>query len=372
MVNTVDVMIIGGGPAGTSAGTVLRRKGYKTCIIDTQVFPRKKLCAGVLTIKSLRLFQHIYKGINFDDLEIRHIHKIMFMYMDKIIGKYTVKNAYSVIDRSEFDNMLLQYYKGIGGLAVEGEKGYEILYNKNTVRLSDGNEIRYRILIGADGINSKVRPYVNHSWRASILCFEEFIPNTLNENIIRINFGGVLGGYSWRIPGKKHVGIGLGEFYIRGMRRKPEKYRRYFASQGVEDLTNIRGAFVSFGNYVHKPIKRNVLLVGDAAGLVDAMTGEGLFFAAESGRQAALSIAEYIEKGIPLINYMNRIKKIHKKMNEQSIYNKLLYVPGFRLISIRHLRKNPDFVHNILDNAISSYSAGYTKEIWKNKWKRKH
>ena len=51
----VDAVIIGGGPAGVSAGTVLQRKGYKTCIIDTRFFPREKLCAGVLTVKSIKL-----------------------------------------------------------------------------------------------------------------------------------------------------------------------------------------------------------------------------------------------------------------------------------------------------------------------------
>ena len=60
----VDAVIIGGGPAGVSAGTVLQRKGYKTCIIDTRVFPREKLCAGVLTVKSIKLIQHISKNLN--------------------------------------------------------------------------------------------------------------------------------------------------------------------------------------------------------------------------------------------------------------------------------------------------------------------
>lgn len=57
----VDAVIIGGGPAGVSAGTVLQRKVHKTCIIDTWIFPREKLCAGVLTVKFIKLIQHIYK-----------------------------------------------------------------------------------------------------------------------------------------------------------------------------------------------------------------------------------------------------------------------------------------------------------------------
>lgn len=303
----VDVVIIGGGPAGISAGTVLQRKGYKTCIIDTCIFPREKLCAGVLTSKSLKLIQHIYKNLNFDGMDIRDINKIELLYNGKTIGKYTVDNAYRVINRTEFDNELLKYYKKVGGMVLDGQKDYKLVYEKSVVVLSDGKEIPYRVLIGADGINSKVRSYVGHLWKASVLCFEQFIPNLSGEDTIKIDFAGILGGYSWRIPGKNRIGVGLGEFYIRGMKKKPTKYRRYFNSQGISDISNIKGAFVSFGNFVRKPVKNNVLLVGDAAGLVDAMTGEGIYFAIESGRQASLTIIDQIERNIPLSTYIKRI-----------------------------------------------------------------
>lgn len=359
----VDIVIIGGGPAGISAGTILQRKGYKTCIIDAQTFPREKLCAGVLTVKSKKLLQRIYKNINFKKVVVKNINKIELLYNRKTVGKYTVRNAYSVINRKDFDNELLQYYKNVGGIVLDGQRRYKIVYNRNTVILSDGKKISYRFLIGADGINSKVRSYVQHKWRVSIFCFEKFIPNTLNEDTIKIDFGGIFGGYSWRIPGKDRVGVGLGEVYIRGIKRKPDKYKKYFESQGIKNINDLKGAFVSAGNFVKKPIKDNVLLVGDAAGLVDAMTGEGIYFAFESGLQAALAVIDNLEKNIPLDAYVNRINKIHKSMKEQNVYNKILYAPILQLICLAHIKNNPKFTHNILDNTISTYRVGYTKEI---------
>lgn len=363
----VDVVIIGGGPAGVSAGTVLQRKGYKTCIIDTRIFPREKLCAGVLTVKSINLIHHIYKGLNFGDMDMKDIHKIELLYNSKVIGKYTVDNAYRVINRTEFDNELLKYYKSAGGMVFDGQKDYNIVYDKSIVILSDGKEIPYRVLIGADGINSKVRSYVGRPWKASVLCFEKFMPNHSNEDTIKIDFAGILGGYSWRIPSKDRIGVGLGEFYIRGMKRKPDRYRKYFESQGIKDMNSIKGAFVSYGNFVRKPIKNNVLLVGDAAGLIDAMTGEGIYFAIESGRQASLAIIDHIERNISLTTYVSRIGKIHKKMREQGIYNKLLYAPILQLISFGYIRKNPKFAKSVLDNTVSAYHTGYTREIKNNK-----
>ncbi len=359
----VDVVIIGGGPAGVSAGTVLQRNGYKTCIVDTQTFPREKLCAGVLTVKSIKLIHHIYKDLNFDDMDMRDIHKIELLYNSKVIGKYIVNHAYRVINRTEFDNELLKYYKSVGGMVFDGQKEYKIAYDESVVVLSDGKEIPYRVLIGADGINSKTRSYVGRPWKASVLCFEKFIPNLLNEDTIKIDFAGILGGYSWRIPGKDRIGVGLGEFYIRGMKKKPARYRKYFESQGITDINSIKGAFVSFGNFVRKPVKNNVLLIGDAAGLIDAMTGEGIYFAIESGRQASLAIIDYFKRNVPLTTYIKRIGKIHRKMREQSIYNKILYVPLLQWISLEYIRKNPKFVQSVLDNAVSTYNTGYTKEM---------
>lgn len=367
----IDVVIIGGGPAGISAGTVLQKRGYKTCIIDSQFFPREKLCAGVLTAKSIKILKKIYKGFDLETLNVKYIDKIALFYNSIAIGEYTTDNAYCVINRVEFDNALLQYYKKVGGLTYEGQKNYKINYDKNIIKMSDGEEITYCFLIGADGINSSVRSYVSRSWKASVLCFEDFIPNIANEDTIKINFGGMMGGYSWRIPGKDRIGIGLGEFYVRGMKRKPNKYKKYFQSQGINNLKSMKGAFVSFGNFVKKPIKNNVLLVGDAAGLIDAMTGEGIFFAIESGHQAALAIIDHCEKDIALIAYVNRIRKIHKKIKEQNIYNKLMYIPILQLISLRHIQNNPQFVQSILDNAISTYHTGYAKEIRNNIKKRK-
>lgn len=363
----VDAVIIGGGPAGVSAGTVLQRKGYKTCIIDTQIFPREKLCAGVLTVKSIKLIHHVFKDLNFENMDMRDINKIELLYNSKVIGRYTVDNAYRVINRTEFDNELLKYYKSVGGMVFEGQKDYYIAYDRSVVVLSDGKEIPYRVLIGADGINSKVRSYVGRFWKASVLCFEKFIPNLSDEDIIKIDFAGILGGYSWRIPGKDRIGVGLGEFYTRGMKKKPIRYRRYFESQGIKDINNIKGYFVSCGNFIRKPIKNNVLLAGDAAGLVDAMTGEGIYFAIESGRQASLAVIDYLKRNIPLITYVNRIEKIHKKIREQNVYNKFLYIPVLQWVSLKYIKKNPKFVQSVLDNVVSTYCAGYMKEIQRNK-----
>ncbi len=363
-----DVVIIGGGPAGVTAGVVLQKKGFQTCIIDWQKFPREKLCAGVVTTKALRLIKYIYKGLNIKDLGINYIDKIEMFYKGEMIGKYRVENRYGVVNRERFDNILLEYYRNIGGRLLDGQNCYQICYGQNMIKLGNGEEIEYLFLLGADGINSRVRRYVQRKWKSSILCFEKFIPNDLREDTIKIYFGSMLGGYCWRIPGKDRIGIGLGEFYIRKWKRDVRKYAEFYREQGVEDLTGIRGAFVSCGYYVKKPVKNNVLLAGDAAGLIDAMSGEGIFFAMESGRQAALSIIECIEKNKPLTEYFKRINRIHKRMNEQNKFNKMLYIPGFQRLCMKYMKDNPGYAQAILEDAMSSYQSGYLREFIRSVW----
>lgn len=358
-----DVVIIGGGPAGISAGTILQRKGYKTCIIDSQVFPREKLCAGVLTVKTIDLIKKIFPRMNIDELDIKFIEKMSVQYKKRNIGDYYLENKHGVVDRKIFDAKLLNYYQRVGGKLIDGEKKYRVIYERSTIELSNGRLVRYKCLIGADGINSKIRSYVQHKWNAGILCFEKFIPNESDEDVINITFGEVLGGYCWRIPGKERIGIGLGEFYLRGSHRNVNKYKRYFKSQGITKVDDIKGAFVSYGGFVRFPLKNNVLLVGDAAGLVDAMTGEGIYFAMESGKQAAFAIIDYLENNKPLFGYVLRLNKIHNRIREQNVYNKMLFVPGLQALSVNYMAKNQKFVQRVLDKTIAEYSTGYTYEI---------
>lgn len=245
-----DVVIIGGGPAGVTAGVVLQKNGYQTCIVDWDIFPREKLCAGVVTKKAVKLLHHIYKGLDLNDLDTNYINKVNIFYKNTPIGSYTLENGYCVVNRVIFDNALVEYYKNLGGRLLDGEKSYQIYYDKNILKLSDGTEIEYRFLVGADGINSRVRKHVQRGWKSTILCFEKFIPSEHKEKAINIYFGKMVGGYCWRIPGKNRIGIGLGEFYVRRMKRDVKKYLNFYHEQGVQDLTGIKGAFVSSGYYV--------------------------------------------------------------------------------------------------------------------------
>lgn len=348
-----DIIIIGGGPAGTTTGTLLQRQGYKTCIIDSKVFPREKLCAGVLTPKSISCIEQVFEGLDLAKLQLQELCHINFFYNDNALGSFKLQSPFRAANRSIMDYELLKYYQSVGGKVYQGQRDYKIQYDKNQMILADGTTLDYKVLVGADGINSHVRRFVDSGWKTAFFCFETYIPNVDKEETIQIYFTRKTKGYYWRIPGKERIAIGLASAYKVGDKDCIDNYKDFFHKQGIKDLSNVKGYFYSYGDYVKKPVKDNVILVGDAAGLIDAITGEGLYYALESGHQAGLFIVDYLEQKESLDKYAARLKEIHAGIDQQKLYNKFIYAPFVKDMGFKYMKEHPDKVQRVLDRVIA-------------------
>lgn len=123
-------------------------------------------------------------------------------------------------------------------------------------------------------------------------CVESIIKNTESIKDISIHFGVIKRGYGWVFPRKDELVIGYGS-------NKKDKKQMIKDFTAYTDLVgayvnNKRGAFIPYGNYVKTPCKDNIILVGDAAGLVDPLTGEGLYFSFKSSILASNSVIRFI------------------------------------------------------------------------------
>ncbi len=314
----MNVIIVGAGPAGSTAAYILAKSGLKVTLIDAEKFPRQKLCGGLLTLRTKRLFENIF-GESISGIADFKSDGMKMYFRDKLLSSVTgYKNLY-LVNRIDFDSYLLKQAKKAGVQLILGKRVCDISYN--TVRLSDNTLVDYSLLIGADGVNSVV---AKHLYGASFIkkqtafCLETEIPIEFVKEEVKepeVFFGYANWGYGWVFPKSKTVTVGIGGLPHKNKDMK-EAFQQLLQDRfGITDTIGVKGFHVPAGAYRTKPGKGNIIVCGDAAGLVEPITGEGIAFAMQSGKFAAESVLETANgKGDLYNNYLRKFRKILKIM----------------------------------------------------------
>ena len=347
-----DVVIIGAGPAGIAAGHSIINNNISCCIIDKQVFPRNKLCAGGITQKTYDLLKNLNLGSEFKG-ESTVVSKDVSIYLkDKYITDIECGNTY-LVDRFEFDEYLVRAYENKGGKLLENTKVKSIDTINNIVTLNNNETINFKYIIGADGAVGITRSLVDKNVKSNGFCLQVDIDkNNYNYNSDKMSmYYGVLPyGYGWIFPKKNHLSIGFIGDYDKNLDYKCE-FEKFLNSIGINcDRKQFKGAFIPFGQYLKNPInkEKNLLLVGDAAGFVDPITGEGIYFAVLSGMKAADTIVKSIKNNdISVIDeYRNEICNITNNIKKGSKLKKLVYNYKTPIFNSMKNKKIGSFIFN--------------------------
>ncbi len=301
--NKYDVVVVGAGPAGSTAAKNLAELGIKVLLIDKETFPRDKPCGGGLPQWVLNRFSYI------NDLDVIESH-CYGGYIHSPSGKYSalsVQNNPSVamVLREKFDTALVNLAKDTGASVTQGKKVIDIKVRSEKARvcLVDGSHVDADLVIGADGYWSAVARKTGlhtHDKYMGIGVAEEFPvkPKIIEEYFtdrrlshMHIKTQGILG-YGWVFPKQNHINIGLGEYRIEGKANEPRNLRDAFSGYVQllkknkvipSDLKSKRlrgGAIPAWPS--DKTYTDRVLLCGDAAGFIDPITGEGIYYALAS------------------------------------------------------------------------------------------
>jgi geranylgeranyl reductase family protein len=304
---TCDALIIGAGPAGSTAAFLLASRGFKVLVLDRKNFPRPKLCGGLLTWKAIQTLESVF-GIGPRALAGHGIiHHSSREYLIAGRGRRALRRTldypFHLVDRQAYDQFWLQQAISAGAEFFPGSAAASLDLKGREVTTVNGKKWTGRFIIGADGVHSRVQQalvetgkVVRPAHPGGAAAFECFVPRRdgLFPSCPAIYYGYVPWGYVWSFPAPKHQVLGIAALKSKLRRRLQDCFREFIASLSFPDSGALRGQShgLPYGNYLRTPGYENILLLGDAAGLADPFLGEGIYYAHRSAQLAAQAVIE--------------------------------------------------------------------------------
>jgi geranylgeranyl reductase family protein len=284
--------VVGAGPAGCAAAFDLAQAGRSVLLLDKSEFPRHKACAGGLTAKAVKTLRYsidpvvreVIRKIRLEDGDRNAVLKsrepICVMTVRAELDDYCLGKTRAAGARFERISAVRQIAPADGNLQLETEQG----------------AYRARFLIGADGANGQVRRLAGcGAWFSQGFALEVQAAAPRKDVDLLFDFAGAPEGYGWIFPKRDHVNVGVYSYSgTNGLTRAG--LLRYVASMGMGEVDAVTGQYLGLGagaeekEFVQPQLRDRVLLVGDAGGFADPLTGEGIYGALHSGQAAAQAI----------------------------------------------------------------------------------
>jgi geranylgeranyl reductase family protein len=312
-----DAIIAGAGPAGSAAAFVMARAGARVLVLDRAAFPRDKLCAGLLTWKTVDVLTRLH-GRDPDALlaegviahratRYRIRHKGLTLACDDLFFPF------HFVSRRVLDAWLLDRAVAAGAIFQSGQAIRAADPVRGEMTTEDGRTHRGRFLIGADGAASAVRrsfPVDRAAFAANMgLGLECRIVLSdpecraahpdLRDPFPTVYSGFIRTGYGWVFPHGGHMVVGLGGLLARDGAAMRREFAAFLDFLGLPRhwLERSKAHLLPYGNFLTRPVHANAVLAGDAAGLVENLFGEGLYYALRSGELAGRAVLAGLSGG---------------------------------------------------------------------------
>lgn len=293
-----DVAIVGTGPAGGSAALELAGHGLKVVVIEKAQLPRYKTCGGGVLWRAAKLLPiDISSAVDRDC----HVAELIHHDPDLRFSCHRTDPIVRMVMRDRFDAHLIESAVARGGVTLRvGTTVKSVsVHTEAVVLATSGGDISARFVIAADGVNSAVaRALGLPALRGVVpaLECEAHYPDEIARPLAeaaRFDFGLVPAGYGWVFPKSGHLSIGVGTTR-RGAANLPLEYERYLQRLQLPraDHEERHGYMIPCRPRARLFDTPRVLLVGDAAGLADPVTAEGITAGILSGQLAARAVLD--------------------------------------------------------------------------------
>ncbi|MEW6447979.1 MAG: NAD(P)/FAD-dependent oxidoreductase [Bacillota bacterium] len=310
-----QVIITGAGPAGAYLAYLLSREGVDVLILEKERLPRYKPCAGGIARKALR-----FLDFQLDPVIEDTVHTVVLTYHNsRPITISLDQPVVYIVSRDLFDAFMVEKAKEAGATVLDGVRVSRVDTDGAAVTVQAGSaEWSGEILVGADGAMSVVARSLELApgRKTAVALVKEAAVrgNRLEDSRgkIKVNYGLAPGTFTWVFPKAQGLSLGAGSISPRFKGLRPLLGELIHAEGLAEPAgtSKTRGWAIPYNPKPSLLHRGRALVVGDAAGLADALTGEGIYPALLSARLAAETILAEIKKPQPdLRQYTESVRK---------------------------------------------------------------
>ena len=336
MSNKYQVVVVGAGPSGSSAAYFLGKAGVSVILLDKSEFPRPKLCGGAISPRALSVLDEM----DFTP-KIEYYQKITGVKFISPRGEVVTGNVPKipnfrdfgyVVPRTYLDSLLKNRAINAGNVEFAQEEVVDLISKNGCItgiKTKRGQKINSDVVVLASGAMSRLAQRYNlirHQKERTMLALEGRFDGIKTDDKLLIYFQkDILPAYFWIFPegnGRANVGLGISDLT---KKVNPfEIYRDIISSnKTVKQILNgsnlvdtPRTWLIRSKNPRETALASGVLAVGDSGGFANQFTGEGIYYALQSGKFAAKAISEAVRTGDFSSEGLSTFRTLSEEFNE--------------------------------------------------------
>ncbi len=297
-----DVAVVGAGPAGSVSAYLLSKKGFKVLLLDRQSFPRDKPCGGGITFRTHKVLREV--GLEDYPVERPHSEVLIKGFGFEVRVEHR-PFAINLVKRESFDHFLMERAVEEGTTFKRGNVT-AVKSEPEGVKLLGVNEYASYV-VGADGANSLVARSsgLRNGWgkEETIYALEGSAP--LSEVLTFIVDAAPMG-YGWIFPRASDSNAGVGGLATKAVEIK-RAFQEFSKRHGIRD---VKAAIIPIGGIDLPSSAHRIFLVGDSAGMVDPLTGEGIYYAVKE----ATLLSKAFEADDPVSRYEELLLEVREEL----------------------------------------------------------